>query len=197
MQRCRHWHSRTAIAIAEMQCTKRVAPIPRSPVITLVVSGCLCLMLAVRNSLLEGFSFNFDAAGKLFPDFPAARDAIPAKVCAFFSKENTCWKVGLAFVKAPGFLLRDRHSLLEVFWVGWSQQHLWCFPWLHLVLWDLCFFFCVLLSFAGCCLSLHKFFLVLCWFALPEKNTTSKNILEHWTDQVQQINHRVVKVYGR
>ena len=28
----------------------------------------------------KGFLANFDAAGKLFPDFPAARNAIPTKV---------------------------------------------------------------------------------------------------------------------
>ena len=36
--------------------------------------------VAVRNSLLENLPENFDAAGKLFTDFPAAQNAIPAKL---------------------------------------------------------------------------------------------------------------------
>ena len=38
-------------------------------------------------SLFQRFSGKFDAAGKLFPDFPAARQAIPAKVWALSGKE--------------------------------------------------------------------------------------------------------------
>ena len=45
---------------------------------------------------------NLDAAGKFCTDFPAARNAIPAKVWAFSGKENGCWKIGPAFRNAPG-----------------------------------------------------------------------------------------------
>ena len=45
---------------------------------------------------------NLDAAGKFFTDFPAAPNAVPAKVWAFSGKENGCWKMGLAFGNAPG-----------------------------------------------------------------------------------------------
>ena len=38
----------------------------------------------------KSFLANFGAAGKLFPDFPDARNAIPAKVWAFSGKENGC-----------------------------------------------------------------------------------------------------------
>ena len=51
----------------------------------------------------KSFPANFDAAGKLLPDFPAVRNAIPAKVWAFSGKENGCWKVGPAFGNAAGF----------------------------------------------------------------------------------------------
>ena len=51
----------------------------------------------------KGFPANFDAGGKLFPDFPAARNAIPAKVWALSGKENGCWKIGRAFGNAAGF----------------------------------------------------------------------------------------------
>ena len=51
----------------------------------------------------KSFPANFDAAGKLFPDFPAARNAIPAKVWAFSGKENGCWRIGPAFGNAAGF----------------------------------------------------------------------------------------------
>ena len=52
----------------------------------------------------KGFRANFDAAGKLvFPDFPAARPAIPAKLRALSGKENGCWTIGPAFGNAPGF----------------------------------------------------------------------------------------------
>ena len=36
----------------------------------------------------KGFPANFDAAGKCFPDFPAAQNAIPAKVWALSGKEK-------------------------------------------------------------------------------------------------------------
>ena len=73
--------------------------------------------VAVQNSLLwKGFPANFDAAGKFFPDCPAARNAIPAKVWALSGNENGYWKIGAAFGNAVGFLLRDHHSLLEFFW---------------------------------------------------------------------------------
>ena len=51
----------------------------------------------------KGFPANFDAAGKFFPDFLAARNAIPAKVWALSGKENGCWKIGRAFGNATGF----------------------------------------------------------------------------------------------
>ena len=51
----------------------------------------------------KGFPANFDAAGKWFPDFPAVRNAIPAKVSAFSGKENGCWKIGCACGNAAGF----------------------------------------------------------------------------------------------
>ena len=44
--------------------------------------------MAVRNSLLEKFPANFDAAGKFVTDFPAARNALPTKVWAFSGKEE-------------------------------------------------------------------------------------------------------------
>ena len=71
--------------------------------------------VAVRNSLLKGCPANFDAAAKLFPDFPVARNAIPAKVWALSGKENCCWKTGPPLETLLQFLLRDRHSLLECF----------------------------------------------------------------------------------
>ena len=51
----------------------------------------------------KGFPANFDAAGKFFPDFLAARNAIPAKVWALSGKENGCWKIGRTFRNAAGF----------------------------------------------------------------------------------------------
>ena len=51
----------------------------------------------------KGVPANFDAAGKFFTDFPAARNAIPAKVWAFSGKENGCLKIGRAFGNAAGF----------------------------------------------------------------------------------------------
>ena len=63
--------------------------------------------MAVRNSLPGA---NFNAAGKFFTDFPAARNAIRAKVRAFSGKENGSWKIGSAFGNAPGFSpLRPPH----------------------------------------------------------------------------------------
>ena len=38
-----------------------------------------------------------------FPDFPAARNAIPAKVWALSGKEDGCWKIDPAFGNAPGY----------------------------------------------------------------------------------------------
>ena len=54
----------------------------------------------------KSFPANFDAAGKLFTDFPAAQNAVPAELWAFSGKENGCWKIGLAFGNAPGFSLK-------------------------------------------------------------------------------------------
>ena len=53
----------------------------------------------------KSFPANFDAAGKVFPDFPAARNAIPAKVWAFSGNEisNGGWKIGRACGNAGGF----------------------------------------------------------------------------------------------
>ena len=51
----------------------------------------------------KGFPANFDAAGKFFPDFPAARNAMHAKVWALSGNENGCWKIGRAFGNAAGF----------------------------------------------------------------------------------------------
>ena len=48
--------------------------------------------MAVRDSLLERFSANFNAAGKFFPAFPAARNAIPAKVWALSGRETAAGK---------------------------------------------------------------------------------------------------------
>ena len=51
----------------------------------------------------KSFRANFDAAGKFLTDFPAARNAIPAKVWALSGKGNGCWKIGRAFGNAAGF----------------------------------------------------------------------------------------------
>ena len=59
--------------------------------------------VAVRNSCWKGFPANFDTAGKLFPDFLAAQNAIPAKVWALSGNTNGCWKIGPAFGNAAGF----------------------------------------------------------------------------------------------
>ena len=44
--------------------------------------------MAVRNFWLEGFSGKLRRCWKILPEFPAARHAIPAKVCALFGKEH-------------------------------------------------------------------------------------------------------------
>ena len=63
----------------------------------------------------KGFPANFDAAGQLFKNFPAARNAIHAKVWAF-SGGKWLLENRPAFENAPGFSpLRPRHSLLEFF----------------------------------------------------------------------------------
>ena len=49
------------------------------------------------------FSGKFRGCWKFFTDFPAARNAIPAKVWAFSGKENGCWKIGRACGNAAGF----------------------------------------------------------------------------------------------
>ena len=59
--------------------------------------------VAVRNSLLERFSGKFRHCWKILPRFPAARNAIPAKVWALSGKENGCWKIDRAFGNAAGF----------------------------------------------------------------------------------------------
>ena len=75
--------------------------------------------MAVRNSLLEKFLGKFlDAAGKLkfLADFPAARNAIPAKVWARFpARKTAAGKLAAPSGTLLDFLLRDRHSLLEFF----------------------------------------------------------------------------------
>ena len=53
----------------------------------------------------KSFQANFDAAGKFLTDFPAARNAIPAKVWALSGKENGCWKMGRACGNAAGLLV--------------------------------------------------------------------------------------------
>ena len=67
----------------------------------------------------KSFPATFDAAGKFFTDFPAA---IPAKVWAFSGKENGCWKIPAPVGTLLDFLLRDRHSLLEFFWLVSAQE---------------------------------------------------------------------------
>ena len=49
--------------------------------------------MPVRNALLESFLANFDAAGNSSPNFPAAQNAIPAKVWALSSKEMAAGKL--------------------------------------------------------------------------------------------------------
>ena len=58
---------------------------------------------------------NSDAAGKWFPDFPAARNAIPAKVWAL--SETAAGKLAAPAGTLLDFLLWDRRSLL----VTWPQ----------------------------------------------------------------------------
>ena len=72
---------------------------PRFVQIQKTREGCGC------PTSLAGKSFraNFDAAVNFLTDFPAARNAIPAKVWALSGKENSCWKVGRAFGNAAGF----------------------------------------------------------------------------------------------
>ena len=53
----------------------------------------------MSNLAVVNFRANFDAAGKFFPDFPAAR----TKVQALSGKGNGCRKIGPAFGNAPGF----------------------------------------------------------------------------------------------
>ena len=65
----------------------------------------------------KGFAAHSDAAGKWFPDFPAARNAIPAKVWALSGKENSCWKMAAPAGTLLDFLRWDHHSLLEFFWL--------------------------------------------------------------------------------
>ena len=62
-----------------------------------IMNGSLLL-----DDCWKGFPANFDAAGKLFSDFPAARNAVPAKVWALSGKENGCWKIGRACGKTAG-----------------------------------------------------------------------------------------------
>ena len=65
-----------------------------------------------HNPSWEGFLANWDAAGKLFPNFPAVRrSAIPAKVWAFPARKMAAGKSDPLLE----VLLRDRHSLLEFF----------------------------------------------------------------------------------
>ena len=71
--------------------------------------------VAVRDSLLEGSPANFNAAGTFFPDFPAARNAIPAKVWALSGKETGCRKIGPAFGNAPGFVLSETAQPSSIF----------------------------------------------------------------------------------
>ena len=47
----------------------------------------------VKIPCWKSFPANLDPAGKSFTDFPAAENAIPAKVWAFSGKENGCWAV--------------------------------------------------------------------------------------------------------
>ena len=71
--------------------------------------------VAVRNSLLERFSGKFRRCWKSFPDFPAAQNAIPAKVWALSGNEMAAEKSAPPSGTLLDFLLRDRHSLLEFF----------------------------------------------------------------------------------
>ena len=57
--------------------------------------------MAVRNSLLERFSGKF----QLFSDFPAAQNAIPAKVLALSGKETAAGKLAAPVGTLLDFLL--------------------------------------------------------------------------------------------
>ena len=59
----------------------------------------------------KGCPANSKAAGKFHPHFPAARNAIPAKVWALSGKGKVAAPSGTLL----DFLLRGRHSLLELF----------------------------------------------------------------------------------
>ena len=71
--------------------------------IKVVMSKVVFSGLLTEIRCWKSFPAKFDAPGKLFTDFPAARNAIPAKVWAFSRKENGCWKIDLAFGNVPGF----------------------------------------------------------------------------------------------
>ena len=75
------------------------------PVPGTIPKSCLCLLASFRREILrwKGFPANFDASGNFFPDSPAARISIPAKVWALSGNENGRWKIGPAFGNAPGF----------------------------------------------------------------------------------------------
>ena len=83
--------------------TLRIEP-PLGPLLKLPLNqktreggGCLKFLAG------KGFRADFEAAGKFLTDFPAARNAIPAKVWALSGKENGCWKIDRAFGIAAGF----------------------------------------------------------------------------------------------
>ena len=59
--------------------------------------GLNCPKILAGRGFQQTFS---NAAGKIFPDFLAAQDAIPVKAWALAGTENDCWKIGSAF--APG-----------------------------------------------------------------------------------------------
>ena len=63
----------------------------------------------------KSFPANLDAAGKVLADFPAARNAIPAKVWAFPTRKMAAGKLAAPAGTLLDFFLRDRHSLLEFF----------------------------------------------------------------------------------
>ena len=68
--------------------------------------------VAVRNSLLERFSGKCRRCWKTIPRFPAARNAIPAKVWTLSGKETAAGKLAAPAGMLLDLLLRDRHSLL-------------------------------------------------------------------------------------
>ena len=70
--------------------------------------------VAVRDSLLEGFSGNFEAAGKFFPDSPAARNALP-RFGLFLARTVAAGPSVLPSGTLLDLLLRDCHSLLDFF----------------------------------------------------------------------------------